>query len=175
MTDTLTITAGSKEGAYLGQDGTFQATLVSITDKGQRTDAAPNGLKSEGAPPFPNRDDPTKPGYYLKEWAFAIEGANTDACIVWATSSMGTSPRSKAYGYIVALLEGRQPPVGTTFDINKHLVGREALVTVHRDTDGFMKVDAVTALPTRPVAAAAPRPVAQPAPASRAADDDLPF
>lgn len=174
---TITIGAGSKEGAYLGRDGTFPATLVSVTERGQ------GGLRSEGAPPFPSRPD-EKTGrvgqpYYLREWAFAIEGAPPDSCMVWVASSAGSNgPKSKTFGIITALV-GRQPPAGAQIDIERHLVGRMALLTVARNPDGFMDVLTVGAMPSSAAAAPAqaPEPVQAPAGALRAAvgGEDLPF
>lgn len=88
---TLTVTQGSKEGAWRGDNGSYAATLVSVTRKG----------------PFPAKQ-PKYPGetFEMLEWAFAIEDADDpENCIVWASSSTTITPKSKAYGYIVALLD----------------------------------------------------------------------
>ena len=69
---------------------------------------------------------------------------------------------------ISALLAGKQPPVGTQLDIEKHLLGRRALVTVATDEKGYMKVLSVSPLPTKPAGKAAAAPAAP-------ADDELPF
>lgn len=161
---TLTITQGSKEGAYKGDDGTYAATLVSCREVGK------GGYRDEGAPPFPSKDD-GKPDYYLREWAFAIEDAGDD-CMVWAKSSLLASPKSKAFGYIVALFGGKAPPVGHIFDIEKDLVGRMALVAIQRNPEGYVDVTSITALPkAMQKGAAKPAPV----PVADADPDDLPF
>lgn len=150
---TLTISAGTKEFAYLEDDGTFPATLVAFERKG----------------PF---DDAKKPGeqYYLLEWAFSIDDAGENS-MVWIATGESTGPKSRTYGILSALLAGKQPPVGTQLDIEKHLIGRRALVTVAKDEKGYMKVQSVSALPSSPKAAAKPA-----APAVADADpDDLPF
>lgn len=153
----IEITAGSKAGAYLGADGTFPATLTGVTDRGQ------GGTKAEGAPPFKSKD-PTRPDYYLREWEFAIEGAPPEGCLVWASTSLNASPKSKAFGYITALF-GKAPPVGTKLDIERHLIGRMCLVTVHRDDQGFMVVDQLTPMPTVTPQARPSAPAPAPAPA----------
>ena len=160
----LTVTAGAKEGAFISDEpGTFPATLIAVEDRGK------GGLRSEGAPPFPG--DATRPDYFLREWTFSIEGAEEDASLVWATSSLALSPTSKGFGYLVALCGGRVPPVGTDFDVETQLVGRMALVTVHRKPDGYMAVDAVTPMPTAPAAAGRAPKAAAPV----AVDASLPF
>jgi hypothetical protein len=151
---TITIEQGSKQGSYRGEDGTYTATLTSVEVRG----------------PFDSKQ-PKFPGeqFSLYEWAFAIEGAPEDSCMVWASSSTRVSPKSKAFGYITALLGGKQPPVGTELDIEKHLVGREALVTVFNDpATGFTDVTQVTAIPKVATAKAA-------APKAPPTDSDLPF
>jgi hypothetical protein len=149
---TLTISAGAREYAYLEDDGTFPATLVSFDKRG----------------PF---DSKQKPGeqFYLLEWGFSIDDAG-DNSMVWATSGEATGPKSKTYGIITALFGGKQPPVGQQLDIEKHLISRRALVTVRRDENGYMKVDAVSALPSAP-----PKKNAAPVPVADANPDDLPF
>lgn len=154
----LTVTAGAKEGQFFGE-GVFPGTLVGIADKGK------GGLKSEGFPPFESKE-PGRPDYYIREWCFAIEGAPPEECYVWATSSLNLSPRSKGYSYLVALCGGKAPPIDTTFTVEKHLVGRMALLTCSRDVQGYCNVDQVTAMPTamlsQRVASATGAPVAGP-------------
>lgn len=148
---TLTISAGTKEFAYLEDDGTFPATLVSYERKG----------------PF---DDAKKPGeqYHLLEWGFSIDDAG-DNSMVWTATGESTGPKSRTFGIISALLGGKQPPVGTKLEIEKHLIGRRALVTVRKDERGYMKVDTVSAMPTAPKAATKPVVV------EADTDDALPF
>lgn len=156
----LTISAGAKQGAYLEDDGAFAATLVTFERRG----------------PFDSKQ-PKFPGeqFHLFEWGFAIEDAPEDACMVWATSGESTGPKSKTFGYISALFGGKQPPVGTTLDIEKQLIGRMALVTVRKDEQGYMKVDAVTPLPKALQKSTAPK-AAKPAPVvDDEGSDDAPF
>ena len=165
---TLTVTAGARERQFFGE-GVFPGTLMSIVDKGK------GGPKDEGFPPFPGSEG--REDYYIREWGFAIDGAPPEECMVWAASSLSLSPRSKGYGYLVVLCGGKAPPIGTNFDVERHLVGRMALLTCSRDTEGYCHVDQVTQMPTvmlsqkmgeatgAPTAApvvAAPAPVASP-------------
>lgn len=148
-----------KEGAWRGDDGSYEAKLVSVDLKG----------------PFQSKQNPGEE-FSLYEWGFAIEGAPDDACLVWATSSTRLTPRSKSYGYITALFGGKQPPVGTKLDIENQLVGRPAVVTVQTDpVEGWVTVTAVTP----PVRKAGAKAVIPPAPESvdvaPADGDDVPF
>jgi len=167
----LTVTAGAKEGQFFGE-GVFPGTLVGIADKGK------GGLKSEGFPPFESKE-PGRPDYYIREWCFAIEGAPPEECYVWATSSLNLSPRGKGYGYLVALCDGKAPPVDTTFNVERHLIGRRALLTCSRDVQGYCNVDQVTAMPTQrvpsaPVATAAQVAALPSRPLRQAVEDGTP-
>lgn len=153
---TLTISAGAKQGAYLDDDGAFAATLVTFERRG----------------PFESKQKPGEQ-FYLLEWGFALEDEPPESCMVWATSGESTGPKSKTFGIISALFGGKQPPVGTTLDIEKQLIGRAALVTVRKDEQGYTKVDAVTPLPKALQKAAAPKKVEPVAEAT--GDEDLPF
>ena len=155
----ITISAGSKEGAYAGDDGTYPATLVEFGDV-VSTD-------NEGKPLISSVDGQP---YSYREWTWAIEGAPEDANLVWGRTSGASGPKSKAYGWLVALFGGRQIPAGTTLT-NEQVAGRMALITVRRDNEsGFTKIDQVTPMPTTPVASG-PRPVN----ATRQKSGDLPF
>lgn len=148
---TITISAGTRQYAYLEDEGTFPATLVTHELRG----------------PFDSKQNPGEQ-FRLHEWGFSIDDVG-DNSMVWATSGESTGARSRTFGIITALFGGKQPPVGQQLDIEKHLIGRRALVTVRRDDNGYMKVDAVTPVPSSPKAKAAPVPVAEASP------DDLPF
>ena len=155
---TLIISAGSKPGAYLEEDGGFAATLVTFERRG------PFDAKQ---PKFPGEQ------FYMLEWGFAIEGAPEDACMVWASSGESTGPKSKTFGYISALFGGKQPPVGTQLDIEKQLIGRMALVNVRKDENGYVKVDSVVPLPKAMQKGAAPK--AAPVVIPEDTDDSIPF
>lgn len=163
--DTITITAGAKQGAYRGEEGVLPGTLVTHTLEG----------------PFESRQKPGET-FKLHEWGFAIHGAPEGAEMVWVKSGESTGPKSKTYGIITALLNGKQPPVGTTLDINKHLIGRPALITVEKNDNGYLDGTTVTAMPAALLGMVAPsgaaadaRAAAKPVPVADANPDDLPF
>lgn len=136
----ITVSQGKREGAFGGPDGAYQATLVAI----------------EG--PRPATNSRTGEEFSLLDWVFAIEGSPDEACLVWASTSVASGPKSKMYGYLTALLGGRAPAVGQSFEASD-LVGRQALVTIRRDDDGWLKVENVSALPTTVPTPAAAAPV----------------
>lgn len=182
-TDTITITAGSKQGAYRGETGVLPATLVTHTI-----------YPPVDQPPLQSKQNPNET-YRLHEWGFSIHGAPDDADMVWVTSGMSTGPKSKTYGILQALVAGKPIPVGTTLDINKHLIGRMALVTVEENDKGYLDGTKVTAMPAALLAQLSPngaaadaRTAPAPAPAAKTApvpvatadpdqtgDDSLPF
>ena len=130
---TITIAAGGKTGAYRGEEGVYAATLVEHKMVG----------------PFKAKDPkPNEPlEYMLHEWGFALDGEDPEECMVWITSGESTGPKSKTFGILTALLNGRAIPVGTTLDIETHLVGRMALVDVRNNDRGYLDCVAVTPLP----------------------------
>jgi hypothetical protein len=65
------------------------------------------------------------------------------------------------YGFLTALLGGRPPAVGQGFEV-QDLIGRQAMITIRRDEDGWTKVDNVSALPRQPQAAPMPAPTPRP-------------
>jgi hypothetical protein len=149
----ITVSRGKREGAFGGPDGAYQATLVGI----------------EG--PRPATNSRTGEAFELMDWVFAIECAPDDACLVWASTSVASGPKSKMYVFLTALLGGRAPTVGQSFEA-QDLVGRQALVTIRRDEDGWIKVENVSAMPAQfqaPPAQAPVQPPPVPAPAQPAA------
>lgn len=162
---TITITAGGKAGSYRGDPGAYAATLVTHTIEG------PFSAKQ---PKFAGET------YKLHEWGFAIEGAPDDGCMVWIASSESTGPQSKTFGILSALFGGKEPPVGTTLDIETHLIGRMALVDVRENDRGYLDVVGVTPLPRAmqkgaPAKAAPRRAPATVPPATDDIDASLPF
>lgn len=154
----ITINAGTKVNAYSGDDGTFAATLVEFGDV-VSTDADGNPLISsvDGKP------------YSYREWTWAIDGAPEDADLVWGRTSGASGPKSKAYGWLVALFGGVAIPPNTHLD-DKQLVGRQALISVRRNEQGYTNIEGVMAMPKAPAAAGR-----KPAPVATANPDDLPF
>jgi hypothetical protein len=103
-------------------EGVYPATLVGMTRK-------------EAADPEGTR--------YFVVWEFAVEGGDT----VEATSSMTMSTKGKAYPWIVALVgkdvAAKWDRIGP--DERRQLVGRECMVNVIHNDDGFAKVASVMA------------------------------
>jgi hypothetical protein len=111
----------------------------------------------------------------ILRWNFVIDGV--DDKIESITGRDPTSEKSNLFKYFVALL-GPNKTAWLSAE-TEDLVGKKALVTISVTDDGWPRVDAVTAMPTR---RAQPAPVAaQSKPASiTVADDedlagDLPF
>jgi hypothetical protein len=147
----ITVTAG----APAIPAGTYPATLISITPKRMVT-------------AFSNNEEQD-----FLEWTWLVEATEKDIEITSLTS-LSTSPKSRIFEYLLALVGPEKAAIGAGFD-EKDLVGRKVLVgTVVTDT-GFAKIDKVVAAPrSRAASAEAPAPrVSQPAAAS--AEDDLPF
>lgn len=155
----ITITAGGKPGAFRGEPGVYSATLVTHTLEG----------------PFKSKD-PKTPGetFKLHEWGFAIDGDDLpdDERMVWITSGESTGPKSKTFGILTALLNGKAIPIGTTLNIETHLIGRQALVDVRENDRGYLDAVAVTPLP-KALQKGAAKP--KPTPVAEADPDDLPF
>ena len=100
-------------------EGVYSATLTSMTRK-EATD--PEGTR------------------YFVVWAFAVEDG--EASEVEATSSMTLSVKGKAWPWIVALL-GKERAMSLERlgpDERKLLIGRECMVNVIHDDNGYAKV-----------------------------------
>jgi len=153
----ITFTAGGKPGAYRGEEGSFAATLITHSIEG----------------PFTSKQDPTET-FKLHEWGFDIEGAAEGESMVWITSGVeNTGPKSKTYGITSALIGGKPIPTGTTLDIETHLIGRQALVSVQQNDRGYLDCVGVTVLPKAMQKGALPQQA--PAPVVEAIDASLPF
>lgn len=82
----------------------------------------------------------------LIDWTFAIDDGEFESTIVEASTSTASGPKSKMYAFLTALLGGRPPAVGQTFE-KGDLVGRRALATVHVDEAGWIRIDNLGAMP----------------------------
>lgn len=121
----------------------------------------------------------------LYDWDFAVDEGDFENTEIQSSTSSASGTRSKMYAYITALLGGKAPAVGTSFEVGD-LVGRRALATIRKDETGWPRIENLGALPVSmrlPVGPTAPA-VAQAAevrqPVSVAAapatvSDDLPF
>ena len=136
----VTMTIG---GGIEVEPGTYLATLTDLTDF---TYDDAEGSKT------------------LRRWTFAADDwvdAAGNHITLDGVSSLATGPKSKAYGWTAALL-GRTPVTGETLR-KSDLVGRDAMVTVILNDDGFSKIATVVPAPKRKGAA----PTSSP--------DELPF
>lgn len=112
------------------------------------------------------------------EWNFAIDDGDLDGTEVSATTSTNSGPRSKMYAFLTALLDGKPPQPGQTFEASD-LVGRIALATISQTESGWPRIENLGAMPASMKAATA-KPSA---PAKRVvapttgagSGDDLPF
>ena len=132
---TLKINSGIPEGYFDGDDGVYEVALISISEP--RTVTAQRGERAG--------QDVT-----LLDWQFAIGDDGPHAGqVIEASTSTASGPKSKMYSWLTALFEGKSPPVGTELDIEKHLIGRRALATIRRDTEGWYRIENLGALPSR--------------------------
>ena len=161
---TITITAGrpNREGEekdFSGPDGTYTVTLVAvsdeITEKSTLADAKGDGT------------------WTYRVWTFAIDGGEYDGQVIdKRVNARSSGPKSKQFGLVAAFV-GRTPPVGASIDIQRHLVGRQALASILTNDNDYPYVDKVMALPVAaPVVTPAPAPPAA-APAPVASPDSL--
>lgn len=121
----------------------------------------------------------------LFDWTFSILGGDYDGQEIEATTSTASGPKSKMFGFLTALLGGRPPAVGSSFEATD-LISKIALATVSVTEGGWPRVDNLGAMPaqmlaqhtagtpvTAPVGVApAPAPAAAAAPTQTA---DVPF
>ena len=160
--DTITITAGRPDRGgdtkdFAGPDGTYTAALIavgeSVTEKSSLADAKGDGT------------------WTYRDWSFAIDDDSE-----WAGQVIGvrantrsTGPNSKQFKMIAALV-GRTPPAGAEIDIQRHLVGRQCLVSIGTNDSGYPVAETFMALPpARPANGPGAPPVPAPAPVPPAA------
>lgn len=111
-------------------DGVYPVILVEVNGPKRIFPANPPDNSPDG-------------GVDILEWTFAIDDEAGDVTVKDSTS-VATSPKSKMYGWLTALL-GKAPEINATFDTDT-LLGRRALATIgHRD--GWPRVTQLTAMP----------------------------
>lgn len=124
---------------------------------------------------------------HLRDWTFRVNatGNQYDGRTVRSSASAASGPKSKQFGFIVALNGGKEPAVGQKFDVDE-LVGRMALGKVYHDDGNYPKVDTLIAMPVQALqgqfqqaTTAAPAPAAPLRESVAGTDgkpaDDLPF
>jgi hypothetical protein len=115
----------------------------------------------------------------LLDWTFAIDAGEYEGTEITSSTTTASGPKSKLFSYLTALLEGKAPPVGATFE-RTDLVGRTALATIRRDDGGWPRIENLGAMPTtmptpKPTRPAPVTSSQRAAAAAAPATDDLPF
>jgi hypothetical protein len=153
-----------KQGGVEIDDGVYPVVLTAISE--------PKTVQVTRGPKAGQEMD-------LLDWTFAIvEGQYADTEIT-VSSSTASGPKSKMFGFLTALLGGKAPTVGQSFE-RTDLVGRMALATVRRDESGWPRIENLGAMPASmrnaPGSKAVPvEPVVAPVVVAPAATADLPF
>lgn len=110
----------------------------------------------------------------ILEWRFVLPNGEA----VKGTTSTASGPRSKLYGWLMALNSGKAPKINETLELNDYR-GRRVVITIAIKDDGWPKITDVGPLPVeeqqRDFAAATGAPVREPVAAAAAATDDLDF
>lgn len=144
-----------KSGGPNLPDAVYPVILTDI--KGPKTVVAQRG---------PNAGEEVQ----LFDWTFAVDqpGHPLDGTEIQGSTSTSSGPRSKMFAWLTALLNGAAPAVGTAFE-KEQLVGRRALATIQKDSDGWPRLVNLGAMPVamqqQSFAAATGVPAAAPAPA----------
>lgn len=162
---TITVTQGGPDI----EPGTYSVVLKAID--GPKVITAKNG---------PNAGESST----IFDWTFEITDGGAEGEEVRQATSTNSGPRSKMYSWLTALLGGKPPAIGQTFEFGD-LIGHEAIATISKTESGWPKIDQLSAVPQRlrqprrPAAMGeAPTPAPAPAPAQVPADEDgaeLPF
>jgi len=134
--------------------GTYPATLVGIRPKRMATQYS--------VPPGAEQD--------FLEWTWLVEGPDRDVEITSLTS-LATSPKSRIFEYLLALVGKDAASIGAGFD-EGDLVGKAVMVQTIETPEGFAKIDKIVAAPKGRTAPAGEK-VKAPTPA--VSEDDLPF
>lgn len=106
------------------------------------------------------------------DWTFTTD----DGDPIQGTTSTASGPKSKLYAWLTALLGGKAPSVGATFE-PENLIGKPAVATISISEAGWPKIENLSAVPTRrtvPGSGTTPS-AGRAAVEAAAATDDLPF
>ncbi len=164
-----------KQGGVEIPDGVYPVTLTALQDP--KTVTAQRGPKA-------GQD------IQLIDWVFAIDEGDYDGTELATSTSTASGPKSKMFAYLTALLGGKAPAIGMTFE-KSDLIGRRALATIRKDDSGWPRIDNLGAMPAsmlqkgfakvteaptnEPAAASKPLRETVGAAAGAPAADDLPF
>lgn len=156
----LTVTAGGPEIP----ENVYSVTLTKI-----------EGPKSI----FPQSGPNAGQEVHIFDWLFTVDEGEYEGTEIQATTSVASGPRSKMYSWITALMGGKAPAIGATFEA-EDLEGFRAIATVVRSETGWPRIENLGAFPVAPVRPAAvprpaPRQVAPLRPVVEKPKSDLPF
>lgn len=113
-------------------DGVYPVTLTQISDP--KTVTAQRGPKAGQE-------------IQLLDWTFAIDEGELEGAELQTSTSLASGPKSKMFGYLTALLGGKAPAIGSSFE-KSALIGRRALATVRADDNGWPRIENLGAMPT---------------------------
>lgn len=90
------------------------------------------------------REITTKDGSVMDifEWHFVLSNGET----VKGTTSTASGPRSKLYGWLMALNNGKAPKINDLVELNDFR-GRRVSITIEIKADGWPKIVTVSAIP----------------------------
>lgn len=161
-----------KQGGVDIPDGVYTVTLIDLKD--------PKTVTAQRGPKAGQNID-------LIDWVFIVDSGPHEGTEFESSCSTASGPKSKMYAYLTALLGGKPPVVGATFE-KTDLLGKRALATIRKDEAGWPRVENLGAMPAEMLqkafvkATGTPTSEAQPAAAplretvaAGAASDDLPF
>lgn len=146
-------------GAPTVPQGTYPASVVGITPKSLATRYSKPGTEDD-----------------FLEWTWLVHLPGGGTAEIRSLTTTATGPKSRVFEYLVALMGAGKVDIGDGFD-EADLVGKQAMLSIVINEDGFSKVDRVVALPAQAAPAKGPKTPAPVAAADEAEEsgDDLPF
>ena len=159
------VTVGSSwtppENYFDKDDGVYAVTCVRIGISDSNGIFIPGGKRTFEGGQFGPRE--------VQDWTFALEDGQIIESMVSAprinkAGEEVIGPKSQYYAYCSALFGGKNPPEGTNFDPQQHLIGRMGLATIQRNEQGYPRITNLGAMPTGPLPAVVVAPVAIVAP-----------
>lgn len=144
-------------GAPTIPQGTYPASVVGITEKSLATKYSKPGQEDD---------------FLEWTWLVHLPGGHTEE--IRSLTTTATGPKSRVFEYLMALLG--KVDIGDGFE-ESDLVGKQAMLSIIINDDGFSKVDRVVAMPAQAAPAKGPKTPAPVAAADEAEEsgDDLPF
>jgi hypothetical protein len=108
------------------------------------------------------------------DWLFEVDEGEYEGTEIQATTSTASGPRSKMYSWITALMGGKAPAIGATFEA-ADLEGFRAIATVSRTETGWPRIENLGAFPVAPVRPAVARQPTPLRPGVEKSKSDVPF